>query len=371
MEEVHDRLVEKVQTLSDLELAVLVCLVAEQHCIIETEKQLLDTVESELKLVASNVFGVTWAVLECNEQTTLDDFGCGILVKNETDDDYFSSKSEASNVKFASLSGSPKRPDRRVSKAPSALTQLDSGRIANIVIAKNLDRANPQVQIQALELMRGKRNFTRTAVHAAPRPFLFVALNDLNTTRLSMHLNDQFFMSHKHYFEDGLPNLEEQHENAQVLEDDQSISSVIRTPPFASAKSAPKAALFLAEDLASFNARMAEVKISSEVRAYLHNIVVFMRLHRAVAGGISALSTRHFNTLACALAPLHGLDYISPSMVALAARKIYPHRIVITAPENERSLQWGSSLEAVKAVLDGVTADDVVEEVLQSVEVPL
>ena len=58
-------------------------------------------------------------------------------------------------------------------------------------------------------------------------------------------------------------------------------------------------------------------------------------------------------------------------MVALAARKIYPHRIVITAPENERSLQWGSSLEAVKAVLDGVTPDDVVEEVLQSVEAPL
>lgn len=58
-------------------------------------------------------------------------------------------------------------------------------------------------------------------------------------------------------------------------------------------------------------------------------------------------------------------------MVALAARKIYPHRIIITTPENERSLQWGSSLEAVKAVLDGVTPDDVVEEVLQSVEVPL
>lgn len=111
-----------------------------------------------------------------------------------------------------------------------------------------------------------------------------------------------------------------------------------------------------------------------------------MRLHRAVAGGVSALATRHFNTLAqyvtiykavsCAnvhrvLAPLHGLDYVPPSLVALAARKVYPHRIEITAPEDERSMQWGSSLEAVKAVLSGVTVEDVVEEVLQSVEVPL
>jgi hypothetical protein len=72
-----------------------------------------------------------------------------------------------------------------------------------------------------------------------------------------------------------------------------------------------------------------------------------------------------------ALAPLHGLDYISPSLVALAARKIYPHRIVITDPEDERSMQWGSSLDAVKAVLEGVSVEDVVEEVLQSVDEPL
>lgn len=72
-----------------------------------------------------------------------------------------------------------------------------------------------------------------------------------------------------------------------------------------------------------------------------------------------------------ALAPLHDLDYVSPSLVALAARKVYPHRIKITSPEDERSMQWGSSLDAVKAVLDGVTAEDVIEEVLQSVEVPL
>lgn len=72
-----------------------------------------------------------------------------------------------------------------------------------------------------------------------------------------------------------------------------------------------------------------------------------------------------------ALAPLHGLSYITPALVGLAARKIYPHRIKITSPENERSMQWGSSLDAVKAVLEGVGPDDVVEEVLQSVEVPL
>lgn len=85
----------------------------------------------------------------------------------------------------------------------------------------------------------------------------------------------------------------------------------------------------------------------------------------------SRITVARFADMPSALAPLHGLSYITPSLVALAARKIYPHRISITSPENERSMQWGSSLEAVKAVLEGVTVEDVIEEVLQSVEAPL
>lgn len=86
------------------------------------------------------------------------------------------------------------------------LSPLDSRRIANVVLVKNLDHASPEVQVQALEvssmfytavqtkslinmkLMRGKRNFTRTAVHAAPRPFLFIALIVSGTLRLNSHL---------------------------------------------------------------------------------------------------------------------------------------------------------------------------------------
>jgi hypothetical protein len=72
-----------------------------------------------------------------------------------------------------------------------------------------------------------------------------------------------------------------------------------------------------------------------------------------------------------ALAPLHGIDYITPSLVALAARKVYPHRLVITTPENERSTQWGSSVEAVAELLEGITVEEIIEDVLETVQVPL
>lgn len=101
------------------------------------------------------------------------------------------------------------------------------------------------------------------------------------------------------------------------------------------------------------------------------NIVSFLRLHRAVTDGISPRATKHFEQLARCLAPLHNLDYVTPALVALAARKAYLHRIRITPPEKERSMQWGSKLEAVEAVLADVGPEEVIEDVLDLVTAPL
>lgn len=44
-------LLEKVHELSDLELAALICLVAQEHCIIDTEPDAIDDLAQELQLV--------------------------------------------------------------------------------------------------------------------------------------------------------------------------------------------------------------------------------------------------------------------------------------------------------------------------------
>jgi hypothetical protein len=58
-------------------------------------------------------------------------------------------------------------------------------------------------------------------------------------------------------------------------------------------------------------------------------------------------------------------------VVALAARKIYPHRLLLCAAEKERSMQYGSDLQAVRDAMEGLTPEDVIEAVLNSVECPL
>ena len=71
------------------------------------------------------------------------------------------------------------------------------------------------------------------------------------------------------------------------------------------------------------------------------------------------------------LAPLHELEFVTPSLVALAAVKIYRHRITIVAPEDERSMQYGSDLAAVTAYLEGISPETIIEQVLAMVEAPL
>jgi hypothetical protein len=106
--------------------------------------------------------------------------------------------------------------------------------MANCILARNLDRAPQAVQIQALELLRTRRIFTRTSVQTAPKQFLFVPVLEAasgGAARVTKHLNDFFFIAHWHDPEDGYVNLEEQDEDGP---DTASTSSVLKRANVAS-----------------------------------------------------------------------------------------------------------------------------------------
>ncbi|MCJ1381249.1 hypothetical protein MMC17_004358 [Xylographa soralifera] len=326
----------KVQDLTDVELALLLCLVANQHCIIETTEEALDKLEDEIQLIASNVFGLSVAVVQCSRNTTLEDFSSSILISDQTPEDDVSSPSV--NRKSSSFGLERSSPQKE-------------SRLPNVIIARHLSLAVHQVQIQALELLRTGRIFTHTAVYSAPKPFLLVVLNLASGTPLVKHLNDHIFLSHYHDPEDGFANIEE---GSEWIEDDRaSLSSVVHRS--------------IARD---YN---RDPLFGIEVRTLNYSVigVVLALRHRAVASGITPLATKHFELLARSLAPLHDLDFVTPSLVQLAARKVYRHRIVIVAPEDERSMQYGSNLAAISELLEGIVPDMVIEEVLESIEVPL
>ncbi|KAI1367522.1 hypothetical protein F5Y08DRAFT_57781 [Xylaria arbuscula] len=145
-----------------------------------------------------------------------------------------------------------------------------------------------------------------------------------------------------------------------------SSATTSRSPP------THRSPVFTETEISTLSTLSLQTHVDIEVQRYQMNIIAFLRMHRAVApGSVPPAATTHFRMLIRSLATLHGLDFVTPELVQLAARKIYAHRIAIVPPERERSMQWGSDLHAVKAFLEGVQPEDVVEEVLSMVDVPL
>ncbi|KAL8694460.1 MAG: hypothetical protein Q9218_000872 [Villophora microphyllina] len=182
------------------------------------------------------------------------------------------------------------------------------------------------------------------------------------------HVKDHICFFHCHHLDDGFVNLETA---SEWIEDDQSSSSsVIRKSVVQSPEGGTRRA-FQETDIRYLIEKSRRVKVTAEIKCYLQNIVTFLRVHRAVDGGITPRATKSFDTMIKCLAPLHGLEYVTPALVAIAARKIYPHRIAPTTPERDWSLQYGSDLAAVRVHLQEVTPESIIEDVLAAVEAPL
>ncbi|KAF2723729.1 hypothetical protein K431DRAFT_197366, partial [Polychaeton citri CBS 116435] len=314
-------------------------LVAEQHCIVTCPSAIQDGVPHELRLICQESFGLQPSIVQCSARTTVDEFSEAILVDVE---DEFEMGTQSLTL---SASVSPMK-GRSPSRFGSKLN-LDERRIADVIIATNLDLAPQQVQVQVLELLRTNRIFTRTSMHTAPKDGMLIVVLSNPQARLYKHLNDMVAMSHHHDLEDGLPRQE------RLFQDD------ILPPSFSK------------QEVHHFRELAQSASITGEIAEYLHNVVLFMRLNRHIKGGVTATATRQLRALASALAPLHGIDFVTPSLIALATRKVYPHRLILATADTERSLQWGSDPDAVKQMLEGVTVDEAIEDVLTSVETPL
>lgn len=218
---------------------------------------------------------------------------------------------------------------------------------------------------------------------------------------------DHFFISHYHPSEEGFPEEVEMEAGAHQSDADSLASVVIRkfstTPPLQRNSRLPSGngALIPAAVLDNLREMADDVTVSIEIKRHIIDIVIFMRMHRAVAGGASARATKDFELLvrlfypphSCCfcpsvqmmpplkilltiqsrcLSPLHGLDFATPSLVSLALYKVYNHRIeLVQRSEGERSRLWGSKAKAVEAYLRHIDVESVLDEVAMSVRAPV
>ncbi|HMF28137.1 MAG TPA: MoxR family ATPase, partial [Candidatus Cybelea sp.] len=97
-----------------------------------------------------------------------------------------------------------------------------------------------------------------------------------------------------------------------------------------------------------------DVHLSDGVREYTYRIVAATRSHPRLTLGASPRAGVHLLTAAQANAAIEGRDFATPDDVKGVAGFVLPHRLIV-APDAE---------------IEGISAGDIVQEVLAAVPVP-
>lgn len=124
-------------------------------------------------------------------------------------------------------------------------------------------------------------------------------------------------------------------------------------------------------ELKELNLKIDEIVMVSEMHRYIYDIVVHLRTHRCVHRGIATLMISEIHLLVKALSVLFNKEYVIPTIVKLACRKLMPIHIVTVPPEQEPTLIYGSDLLLVKELMKRMTNELIIEDVLKNVSVPL
>ncbi|MFC4533081.1 AAA family ATPase [Sphaerisporangium dianthi] len=210
---------------------------------------------------------------------------------------------------------------------------------ANVVVADEINRASPKTQSALLEVMEEDQVTVDGQTHRAPTPFLVVATQnpiDLEGTyRLPEAQLDRFLMRISLGHPD--PAAEEEILTGRA----RAAVPVLRpvTSP---------------EQIDWVRRAVATVHTAQEIARYIASIADATRRHEALRLGMSTRGSLALLRAAQAHAVCAGRHYVVPDDVKATASAVLTHRMVVSA----------------QAEVRGVSAADVLAEVLDTVRVP-
>lgn len=213
--------------------------------------------------------------------------------------------------------------------------------MTEIILADEINRATPRTQSALLEAMGERQVTVDGRTRPLPRPFLVLATQNPvemeGTFPLPEAQLDRFLMR----LSMGYPSFEE--ENRIVLSQ-QFAHPIEGVHPVTEGTK-----------LMGLQRGIQETHVEDSVREYILRIVRATREHRDVLLGASPRGALALFKTAQARAALHGRGFVLPDDAKSLARPVLCHRMILK-PE---------------ASLRGVTAEKVIEGILESVEVPL
>ena len=214
---------------------------------------------------------------------------------------------------------------------------------ASVVLIDEINRAPAKTQSALFEVMEERTVTQDGTTYPMAEPFLVLAtqnpVEQEGTYRLPEAQLDRFlFKLHV-----GYPTLAEE---IQILNGHHA--------GFGSTHLAAVQPILSAADLQALRQQVRQQRVEANILEYIAKLVGQTRAHKSLYLGASPRASLALLNGAKALAALRGRDFVTPEDVQFLAPSVLRHRIMLT-PERE---------------MEGGTPDEVVKQIMQSVEVP-
>jgi len=212
---------------------------------------------------------------------------------------------------------------------------------ANVVLADEINRATPRTQSALLEAMEERTASVDGETRALPRPFVVLATENPieleGTFPLPEAQLDRFLLRLKV----GYPSAEREAEIVRRFE---------RSSPLDTLE-----AVVTPEELVALAARVGEIHVEDAIVDYVVSVVQATRHHGAFELGASPRATLALFRAVRVYAAIQGRDYVRPDDVKALAHPVLSHRLQLNSASRLR----------------GRDADEVLDEILATIEVPI
>lgn len=214
---------------------------------------------------------------------------------------------------------------------------------SNIVLIDEINRAPAKTQAALFEVMEERQITYDGKKYPMSFPFLVIAtqnpIEQEGTYNLPEAQLDRFLFKIKLDY----PEL---HEEEEILH---RYKNEIKTPSLDDIT-----AVFIAEEIAKIQGAVSKVIVEDNLVKYIAAITHKTRNHGKIYLGGSPRASLSIIKSAKAIAAIRGRDFVTPEDIQFVAVHVLNHRIIMT-PEAE---------------MEGVSPEDVVQEIIKTLEVP-
>jgi MoxR-like ATPase len=214
---------------------------------------------------------------------------------------------------------------------------------SNIILIDEINRAPAKTQAALFEVMEERQVTIDGHTHKMNLPYVVLAtqnpIEQEGTYRLPEAQLDRFLFK----IAVGYPSQEEEIEILQRHHDRKGIQAL-----------AEVSAVLTADQIQAFRQFAQQVHIEQNLLVYIAQIIQETRNNPSVFLGASPRASIAILMAAKSFAMINGRDFVSPEDVKFVALPVLRHRIILS-PEKE---------------MEGVTADEVVKQIVDKIEVP-